>query len=144
MKCFGQHTNWTPENNEVPHGVSIEELRICMLRSWQASAPVWFHLSDGQHCEKLWMWSKKHPSGTRSAFDSDGRKPSIKPKIKVNKIGVHKFFQFNFSTSIASFLCAKWIIFIHLKLNIFSYSIYWACFRHFRFRHTNPITITFI
>lgn len=33
LKCFGQHTNSTPENNEIPHGNNIAKLLICILRS---------------------------------------------------------------------------------------------------------------
>lgn len=40
LKCFGQHTNSTPENNEIPHGSNMAKLRICIPRSWQAAAPV--------------------------------------------------------------------------------------------------------
>lgn len=40
LKCFGQQTNSTPENNEMPHGNKMAKLRICMPRSWQAAAPV--------------------------------------------------------------------------------------------------------
>ncbi len=53
LKCFGQHTNSTPENNEIPHGNSMAKLRICMPRSWQAAAPVWFHRTNGQHRDAL-------------------------------------------------------------------------------------------
>lgn len=76
LKCFGQHTNSTPENSEMPHGSSMAKLRICMPRSWQAAAPVWFHLTNGQHRDALWMWSKRHPSGTSNASDWNG--PSAK------------------------------------------------------------------
>ena len=33
LKCFGQQTNSTPENNEIPQGKSIAKLRICIPRS---------------------------------------------------------------------------------------------------------------
>lgn len=33
LKCFGQQTNSTPENSEIPHGKSIAKLRICIPRS---------------------------------------------------------------------------------------------------------------
>uniref|UniRef100_A0A182Q1Y3 Uncharacterized protein n=1 Tax=Anopheles farauti TaxID=69004 RepID=A0A182Q1Y3_9DIPT len=55
LKCFGQQTNSTPEKSEMPQGSSMAKLRICMLRSWQAAAPVWFHLTNGQQREALWM-----------------------------------------------------------------------------------------
>lgn len=69
LKCFGQHTNSTPENNEIPHGNNMAKLRICIPRSWQAAAPVWFHRTNGQHRDALWIWSKRHPSGTSKASD---------------------------------------------------------------------------
>uniref|UniRef100_A0A8W7PR41 Uncharacterized protein n=1 Tax=Anopheles coluzzii TaxID=1518534 RepID=A0A8W7PR41_ANOCL len=53
--CLGQQTNSTPEKSEMPQGSSMAKLRICMLRSWQAAAPVWFHLTNGQHRDALWM-----------------------------------------------------------------------------------------
>lgn len=83
LKCFGQQTNSTPENNEIPHGSNIAKLRICMFRSWQAVAPVWFHLTNGQQRDALWMWSNKQPSGTNNASDWKG--PSVREK---------KFFRF--------------------------------------------------
>lgn len=81
LKCFGQQTNSTPENNEIPQGSSIAKLRICMLRSWQAWAPVWFHRTNGQQRDALWMWSKRHPSGTSKASDWNG--PSVDDKCFV-------------------------------------------------------------
>lgn len=78
LKCFGQQTNSTPENSEMPHGSSIAKLRICMLRSWQAWAPVWFHRTNGQQRDALWMWSKRQPSGTSKASDWNG--PSVDDK----------------------------------------------------------------
>lgn len=75
LKCFGQQTNSTPENNEMPHGSSIAKLRICILRSWHAVAPVWFHRTNGQQRDALWMWSNKQPSGTSKASDWKG--PSV-------------------------------------------------------------------
>lgn len=75
LKCFGQQTNSTPENNEIPHGSSIAKLRICILRSWHAVAPVWFHRTNGQQRDALWMWSNKQPSGTSKASDWNG--PSV-------------------------------------------------------------------
>lgn len=72
LKCFGQQTNSTPENNEIPHGNNIAKLLICIPRSWQAVAPVWFHRTNGQHLEALWMWSKRQPSGTKRASDWNG------------------------------------------------------------------------
>lgn len=72
LKCFGQQTNSTPENNEIPQGNNMAKLRICIPRSWQAAAPVWFHLTNGQQRDALWMWSKRQPSGTSSASDWNG------------------------------------------------------------------------
>lgn len=72
MKCFGQQTNSTPENNEIPHGKSIAKLRICMFLSWHAAAPVWFHRTNGQQREALWIWSNRQPSGTSNASDWNG------------------------------------------------------------------------
>lgn len=80
LKCFGQHTNSTPENKDMPHGNNMAKLRICMPRSWQAAAPVWFHLTNGQQREALCMWSNRQPSGTNKASDWNG------PSIKTNKI----------------------------------------------------------
>lgn len=75
LKCLGQQTNSTPENNEMPQGNKMAKLRICMPRSWQAAAPVWFHRTNGQQREALCMWSNKHPSGTSRASDWNG--PSV-------------------------------------------------------------------
>lgn len=75
LKCFGQQTNSTPENTDIPHGNNIAKLRICMPRSWQAAAPVWFHLMNGQQRDALWIWSKRQPSGTKRASDWNG--PSV-------------------------------------------------------------------
>lgn len=80
LKCFGQQTNSTPENNEIPHGSNIAKLRICILRSWQAVAPVWFHRTNGQQRDALWMWSNKQPSGTSKASDWKG------PSVRYEKI----------------------------------------------------------
>lgn len=84
LKCFGQHTNSTPEKSEIPQGSSMAKLRICMFRSWHAAAPVWFHLMNGQHRDALWMWSNRHPSGTRRASDWKG------PSGSRGKIGKRK------------------------------------------------------
>lgn len=72
LKCFGQQTNSTPENTEIPHGNKMAKLLICMPRSWHAAAPVWFHRANGQHRDALWMWSNKQPSGTSRASDWNG------------------------------------------------------------------------
>jgi len=72
LKCLGQQTNSTPEKTEIPQGRSMAKLRICIPRSWQAAAPVWFHLTNGQHREALWMWSNRQPSGTSRASDWNG------------------------------------------------------------------------
>lgn len=87
LKCFGQQTNSTPEKSEIPQGNSMAKLRICIPRSWQAAAPVWFHLTNGQHLDALWMWSNKQPSGTNKASDWNG--PSEKYKIESDKKNCH-------------------------------------------------------
>lgn len=97
LKCFGQQTNSTPENNEIPQGKSIAKLRICIPRSWHAAAPVWFHLTNGQHRDALWIWSNKQPSGTSKASDWNG--PSACRAIKnkqqqLNVYGIDIFIQF--------------------------------------------------
>lgn len=86
LKCFGQQTNSTPENNEIPHGNSIAKLRICILRSWHADAPVWFHRTNGQQRDALWMWSNKQPSGTSKASDWKGPSGKIEKIDKVSWI----------------------------------------------------------
>lgn len=90
LKCFGQQTNSTPENNEIPQGSSIAKLRICILRSWHAVAPVWFHRTNGQQRDALWMWSKRQPSGTNKASDWNG------PSVNKTKFRRWNFFSFSF------------------------------------------------
>ena len=89
LKCFGQQTNSTPENNEIPQGKSIAKLRICIPRSWHAAAPVWFHLTNGQHRDALWIWSNKQPSGTSKASDWNGPSACRAIKNKQQQMNVY-------------------------------------------------------
>lgn len=46
FRCFGQHTNSTPENKDIPQGSSIAKLLRFMFLSLQVSAAVVFHLKQ--------------------------------------------------------------------------------------------------
>lgn len=97
LKCFGQQTNSTPENREMPHGSNMAKLRICMPRSWHAVAPVWFHRTNGQQRDALWIWSNRQPSGTSRASDWNGpsanhetREKKNRKKTKISKRKIEK------------------------------------------------------
>ena len=44
LRCFGQHTNSTPENSDIPQGNNIAKLLRFIFLSLQVSAAVAFHL----------------------------------------------------------------------------------------------------
>lgn len=46
LRCFGQHTNSTPENKDIPQGNSIAKLLRFIFLSLQVSAAVVFHLEQ--------------------------------------------------------------------------------------------------
>lgn len=46
FRCFGQHTNSTPANRDIPQGSSIAKLLRFMFLSLQVSAAVAFHLKQ--------------------------------------------------------------------------------------------------
>lgn len=44
LRCFGQHTNSTPENSDIPQGNNIAKLLRFIFLSLHVSAAVAFHL----------------------------------------------------------------------------------------------------
>lgn len=67
LPLYGQQTNSTPENKDMPQGNSMAKLRRLWSRSWQAWAAVWFQRSNGQHLLWLCTWSNIQFSGTSRA-----------------------------------------------------------------------------